>query len=1287
MKNLKILKKMLAITLIVLLMFTSSIVGVSAYETGSNDNITISPDVQVNIYNSNSEEIEMTTQATKPTQTQKEDVLSTGNQNIVQLNILNGSIKLQSNYGSTQYQIADGEWTTYTGSVEITSINVDTGNIESTQNTVKVESGTHNIILNNVNIDLSSKLFAYPIDIKAGTRANLTLANNSQNILKSGRYSAGIDVETGATLTINSEEVTGQEQVGKLIAYGGSQGAGIGGGYNNGTGGTIVISGGDITAYGGSYGAGIGGGDYGSAGTITINGGNVKAYGGEGGAGIGGGRRGAGGSVTISNYAQVEVYAKNIENSVEFSYPPAIGAGSYNISEDSKKAGSYLAIGNNAKVTAVAMGNGLAFDSNGSITAPYGEVVANSIQLNFENAQTGKTQLLGDNGSNFEYNSTDTYQTVAFSGVVNAKEYKVLVNGFSQQGNSLGGALITDFVSAGNLTTYNNIKLSEDNKAVSINEYNIYLKANGEETQYSIDNVNWSNYTDNLTIIGTGEVTGNKVTVESGTHNIILKNVNIDVSTTANACAFDVQGSSNVNLKLAKDSVNVLKSGNYKAGIQVQAGATLTLNSEEVTGQETVGNLEVRGGNLGAGIGGGSRGNGGNININDGNVIATGGEYGAGIGGGSEAPNEIVTISGGNITAIGGIYGAGIGGGDGGAGGTVIIRSNAQVTAIGGRIIAMNILPLSSAIGAGGVVYSNVAKPEGATLSIGSDAKVTAIVSEGNLAIDNKGDITAPDGEIVAKIIDISFKKTIEARTIVELMQNGEVLYSTTNTNSMTKVAYTGLEPNTDYQVQMQYPNQTSPAIKHGVIAGETEEKNAFNTVDRKITNVTIINEVETYFMIIDDMLNVWHTIEDRLKAITDSSDVLSIGEGLEIVNPSKEDLTSFGKNYTIGGVLIKASLYENDETVKFYMYGYENDRKRSTPNMNLADVADKVIYISDYENYDSQTVDPSTLIKELRYNVNIDYPNENGVNGQNIVSDTVYVGTDVRQFATTQSRYKDYSFNAFDGGSTILDREITLTATGTDKTYNLSLPVETLESSYPNLYSNATLEALSDTLIYAISVDGSQTVYNVYDNTYSGFETQYTANMAYGKTVWIKAPQTVTSGEFVGWYNIDEQMFVSYENEYKFIMTQNTKLVPIYNDNTKVPVSETPYAVSENALYETYVNSDGVKKIRFTTPITYFPQNIDGASLKIRYQVAYNDEACDLNGTWVGNTDVTLNVNAENRINYYLTADYYNLDGSNNEMTIYIQPYVEYNNGTEIVNTKLDENAIKTLKYEYPVY
>ena len=109
------------------------------------------------------------------------------------------------------------------------------------------------------------------------------------------------------------------------------------------------------------------------------------------------------------------------------------------------------------------------------------------------------------------------------------------------------------------------------------------------------------------------------------------------------------------------------------------------------------GNINTSGGNYGAGIGGGSGGNGGTVTINGGAVTANGGYFAAGIGGGDYSTSSgnggnggIVTINGGTVTANGGQIAAGIGGGYKGASGTISITggtvaANGNVLTIGGE--------------------------------------------------------------------------------------------------------------------------------------------------------------------------------------------------------------------------------------------------------------------------------------------------------------------------------------------------------------------------------------------------------------------------------------------------------------------------------------------------------------------------------------------------------------------------------------------------------------------------
>ena len=134
-----------------------------------------------------------------------------------------------------------------------------------------------------------------PILIPENSTGNVNIILKGENGLKAGNYYAAIqkngDAENIGTLTISGD--------GALIAQGGKQGAGIGGGHEK-AGNNIVISGGEVTATGGEYAAGIGGGMYGSGSSITISGGTVTATGGESGAGVGSGYYESGSNITIS---------------------------------------------------------------------------------------------------------------------------------------------------------------------------------------------------------------------------------------------------------------------------------------------------------------------------------------------------------------------------------------------------------------------------------------------------------------------------------------------------------------------------------------------------------------------------------------------------------------------------------------------------------------------------------------------------------------------------------------------------------------------------------------------------------------------------------------------------------------------------------------------------------------------------------------------------------------------------------------------------------------------------
>ena len=139
----------------------------------------------------------------------------------------------------------------------------------------------------------------------------------------------------------------------------------------------------------------------------------------------------------------------------------------------------------------------------------------------------------------------------------------------------------------------------------------------------------------------TGSSTENTLTIkaESGqTANATLSGANIDVSGKGKA-AVSTNGEGNVSIEL--DGDNTLKSATNHAGLEKNNGGSLTIADENKNGK-----LTAKGGDYGAGIGGGWRGSGSDITISGGEVNATGGVNGAGIGGGCYGYGNNITVSG-----------------------------------------------------------------------------------------------------------------------------------------------------------------------------------------------------------------------------------------------------------------------------------------------------------------------------------------------------------------------------------------------------------------------------------------------------------------------------------------------------------------------------------------------------------------------------------------------------------------------------------------------------------------
>ncbi len=165
----------------------------------------------------------------------------------------------------------------------------------STTNQIYVEKDiSANVTLDNVNIqfdDAFTNMCAFKIADNSGGKVTVTL--NGVNTLKSGNGCAGLQ-KNGMGDNIGELIING---TGRLTAYGGEHGAGIGCGGPHTNCQNITIKSGSIRAYGGgrntypagNCGAGIGGGCNSNVKNIKIEGGEILAVGASlGGAGIGG---------------------------------------------------------------------------------------------------------------------------------------------------------------------------------------------------------------------------------------------------------------------------------------------------------------------------------------------------------------------------------------------------------------------------------------------------------------------------------------------------------------------------------------------------------------------------------------------------------------------------------------------------------------------------------------------------------------------------------------------------------------------------------------------------------------------------------------------------------------------------------------------------------------------------------------------------------------------------------------------------------------------------------------
>ena len=286
---------------------------------------------------------------------------------------------------------------------------VITGTSKENNVTINADSGqTASVTLSGVNIDVRDKGKAA---VSTTGEGNVSIELNGGSTLRSGYEHAGLEKNNGGSLTIADEDKNG-----KLTAWGGQQGAGIGGGSGKdgsnifitgggvnaigglaaagiggglgGNGSNITISGGKVGATNGLNGAGIGGGQHGSGSNITISGGEVNAIGGDWSAGIGGGVYGKGEGITVSGNAQLKVRGGSVHG--DYGTGAGIGGGGSYGTDGAEVEPDICGLNPGGKIEYYAPGSVMTGTPSKTVTNPTGDFVWDSGTVTTPATCTGK---------------------------------------------------------------------------------------------------------------------------------------------------------------------------------------------------------------------------------------------------------------------------------------------------------------------------------------------------------------------------------------------------------------------------------------------------------------------------------------------------------------------------------------------------------------------------------------------------------------------------------------------------------------------------------------------------------------------------------------------------------------------------------------------------------------------------------------------------------------------------------------------------------------------------------
>lgn len=655
----------------------------------------------------------------------------------------------------------------------------------SSSNNITVDGKNIKIYLENINIDLSSNGYEDKPAINIKDDSTVTIYLVGSNYLKGGKHTgvgknygkAGVYVSSKASVTIlghgsltanggggdrgaagiggNADGDAGEITIGNsqyspvITATGATEAAGIGGGKDTYVK-SITINAGTIVATGGKYGAGIGGGnavglgDGGDVGTIKITGGNITAAGGEGGAGIGGGEESSVGSLRIEENKSGSLTI----NATGGKWGAGIGSAQADISS------IYIKL-NNGKITATGGEEGAGIGGGNGTPDKIeiygaGTVIAtgykHSAGIGAGECENGGTITISGNSGAYSLNITASAKATATSGSNDAaaigsgdddcgditiKNAKLTIYS-THFGAGIGTGRMSDFTRAGgggnividNCYITDSYGTSRDGAGIGAGWDGSIKNITIKNSTYTGGNIGGSNCTNDLyntntiesiyisnSTITASNTDGNRAAIGTGPFGAIDSITIIDSNITAHSTGgagigsggypdakpFSWNGGACGSIYISGSTIDA-KGGDGGAGIGGGWGTSVG-NITIIDCPSVSAIAGYRGQNDkygGAGIGGGAQEGCGDITIQNSNLTKiVGREHSAGIGSGGTDGSAAtlwnitcgsIDISGSTVNVQGGAYGAGIGTGQGGqfVNDAYITISDSTVNATGG---------------------------------------------------------------------------------------------------------------------------------------------------------------------------------------------------------------------------------------------------------------------------------------------------------------------------------------------------------------------------------------------------------------------------------------------------------------------------------------------------------------------------------------------------------------------------------------------------------------------------